>query len=125
MAAVSTIFSALGDATRLQIIEMLMRRAMPAGEVASAFDSMSRPAVVKHLNILRAAGLIETKQKGRERINSISEAGLAAAAKWFNGQGMVAETASTDETARRVHFNNQLMSDKPSKLLTARKYSSS
>jgi|GEM_PF-5162778 len=119
--AVSDKFSALGDATRLQIIEMLMQRAMPAGEVASVFDSMSRPAVVKHLNILRAAGLIETKQSGRERINSISEAGLAAAAKWFSGRGMAADVAPSQDSERRVHFNNQLMSDKPSKLLTARK----
>jgi DNA-binding transcriptional ArsR family regulator len=60
-------FAALADPTRRRVLELLRdQHEMTAGELASAFPSVSRPAVSKHLRILREAGLVIATQVGRE-----------------------------------------------------------
>lgn len=76
------IFSALADPTRRHIIQMLAGIDMAAGEVAARVDGMSRPAVVKHLNILRGAGVIVTEQRGRTRVNQLDITALDEVARW-------------------------------------------
>ena len=39
---------------------------MTAGDIALQFPSISRPAVSKHLRVLRTAGLVQTEERGRE-----------------------------------------------------------
>lgn len=60
-----TIFSALSDATRMEMLELIIRR----GEVACAeFDDrfpLSKSTISYHTKILHAAGLIETRREGR------------------------------------------------------------
>ncbi len=77
------IFRALADPTRRAILKMLADQARPVNEIAAAFD-MSRPAVAKHLAILKQGGLIMTQAKGRERINHINPDALKSAADWLN-----------------------------------------
>ncbi len=55
----------------------------PIAEIASAFE-MTRPAVAKHLNVLREGGLISVEAQGRERINKLNPEGLKTAADWIN-----------------------------------------
>ena len=77
------IFRALADPTRRAIVAMLADGDRPIAEIASEFE-MTRPAVAKHLNILREGGLISVEAQGRERINKLNPKGLKDAADWIN-----------------------------------------
>lgn len=77
------VFRALADPTRRAIISMLSEGPRATGEIASEFD-MSRPAVAKHLTILREGGVISVKPRGRERINQLNPEALKLAAVWLN-----------------------------------------
>lgn len=57
---------AIGDPIRRDILRMLRDRRSTAGEIAGAF-SVSRPAVSRHLRVLREAGLVRDEAIGRER----------------------------------------------------------
>lgn len=78
-----SVFRALADPTRRAIISMLADGARPISQIAAAFE-MSRPAVAKHLAILREGGVIKVETKGRERINRLDPAALKTAADWLN-----------------------------------------
>jgi len=78
-----SVFRALADPTRREIISMLADGALPVAEIASQFE-MTRPAVAKHLAILREGGLISVEEKGRERINKLNPRALKTAADWIN-----------------------------------------
>jgi len=57
---------------------------MTAGDLAAAFPSISRPAVSRHLRVLRAAGLVVAVQDGREWRYSLDPAPLAQVTqRWF------------------------------------------
>jgi DNA-binding transcriptional ArsR family regulator len=65
--AADLVFGALADPTRRGILDLLRERErLTAGEIASQFPSISRPAVSKHLGVLRAAGLVHAEERGRE-----------------------------------------------------------
>ncbi|HEY7800959.1 MAG TPA: metalloregulator ArsR/SmtB family transcription factor [Hyphomonadaceae bacterium] len=76
------VFRALADPTRRRILRDLAREPASIADVASRFE-ISRPAVVKHLAILREGGLIAIQPKGRERINVLKPEGLRSAAEWL------------------------------------------
>ena len=63
-AKLNELFSALSDATRREILIMLLEDDMAVTDVAHPFD-MSLPAISKHLNILSNAGLITQERRGR------------------------------------------------------------
>ncbi|MBL4757747.1 MAG: winged helix-turn-helix transcriptional regulator [Rhizobiales bacterium] len=77
------VFRALADPTRRAIVAMLADGERPVGDIASEFQ-MTRPAVAKHLAILREGGLISVEIQGRERINRLIPDRLKAAADWIN-----------------------------------------
>lgn len=58
---------ALADATRRQILRMLRDTQLSAGAIAGAFD-VTRPAISRHLRVLREAGLVIDEAQGRERV---------------------------------------------------------
>lgn len=58
--------SALSDPIRRQILRMLRDRCATAGAIAAAFP-VSRPAISRHLRVLRQAGLVRDEAEGRER----------------------------------------------------------
>lgn len=76
-------FRALADPTRRAILQMLAERPRSIGEIVDAFE-MTRPAVAKHLRILKEGALVIVEEKGRERINHLDPASLKAAADWFH-----------------------------------------
>lgn len=80
---VQLVFRALADPTRRAIIAMLAEGERPIAEIAAAFD-MTRPAVAKHLAVLREGDLIAVELRGRERINRLNPRALRAAADWLN-----------------------------------------
>jgi DNA-binding transcriptional ArsR family regulator len=60
-------FSALADPTRRAVLDLLRRTSsLTAGEIAAEFPNISRPAVSKHLGVLRDAGLVHVREQGRE-----------------------------------------------------------
>ena len=75
---------------------------MRAGDIAQTFE-MSRPAVVKHLRILREGALVEVHQQGRERLHRLCPDALKSAADWFSffDQFWDRAPAHTQNTHRR------------------------
>ena len=80
---IQPVFRALADPTRRAIVAMLAEGERPIAEIAAAFD-MTRPAVAKHLTVLREGDLIAVEQRGRERINRLKPRALRTAADWLN-----------------------------------------
>jgi DNA-binding transcriptional ArsR family regulator len=60
------IFHAIGDPTRRRLVDLLARGEQPVNDLASRF-SMTRPAISQHLRILRLAGVVNSRRRGRER----------------------------------------------------------
>lgn len=75
------VFQAIADPIRRNIIEILAKEALTVNEVADNFD-ISRPAISKHLKILKECGIVETKQQGRERLYKIKPQNLIPAFLW-------------------------------------------
>ncbi len=67
----SKVFKALSDETRREILKMLNKRDMSAGEISDQFN-MSKPSISKHLEILKEAELISSEKKGQFVIYSIN-----------------------------------------------------
>lgn len=57
-------FKALNDATRREILELLKKSDLTAGEIVERFD-MTGPSISHHLEILKRAGLIEGRKEGQ------------------------------------------------------------
>jgi DNA-binding transcriptional ArsR family regulator len=74
-------FAALADPTRAKIVEVLAHRELTAGEIAARFP-VSRPAVSRHLSVLRKARLIRYREDAQRRIYSIDPRGLGEIEKW-------------------------------------------
>ena len=69
-------FHALGDATRLAVVERLFGGSHTVSDLAKA-HSMVLSAFTKHLGILERAGLITTEKVGRVRICRLNQAAIA------------------------------------------------
>src|SRR5438270_3092311 len=76
-------FSALADPTRRAVLDLLRAGIRPAGEIARAFP-VSRPAISKHLRILRRAHLVEERREGRNRLYQLNPEPLKAVDSWLD-----------------------------------------
>lgn len=79
------IFGALADDTRRQIVELLARSEMCAGDVAARF-SCTRPAISHHLKVLRQAGLVRQRIDAQRRFYSLDPSGLDELDRWASTQ---------------------------------------
>src|SRR5215468_3745955 len=77
------IFRAIADPTRRQILGILRGRPYSVGEIAANFRT-SRPAISKHLRMLRRVGLVTTMQKGTARICTLNARPLRAVSDWLS-----------------------------------------
>ena len=77
------VFGALADPTRRAVLDLLRRGNLPAGRIAQAFP-VSRPAVSKHLRLLRRARLVEERRQGRHRVYQLNPGPLRAVDNWLN-----------------------------------------
>lgn len=75
-------FQALADPTRRAVLDLLRRGSQPAGQIASAFP-VSRPAISKHLRLLRRAHLVREHREGRHRVYDLNPAPLRAVDSWL------------------------------------------
>ena len=70
------VFEAIAQPKRREILRLLARREMSAGDVASRF-AVTQPAISQHLKALKQAGLIEDRRDGARRMYSVRAEGLA------------------------------------------------
>jgi|CXWL01.1.fsa_nt_gi DNA-binding transcriptional ArsR family regulator len=80
--ALDHVFGALADPTRRAILASLRDAEAPVHVLAADF-AMSRPAVSKHLAVLRHAGLVHETKRGRENIYALDRAALEDARAWL------------------------------------------
>lgn len=73
---------AISDPTRRQILALLRKNRLAAGEIAEHF-AMSAPAVSKHLNVLKAADLIRDAREGKHIYYELNASVLDEALMWL------------------------------------------
>jgi DNA-binding transcriptional ArsR family regulator len=73
---------ALADPTRRRVVELLSAHEMTAGQIADRFRS-SRPAVSRHLRLLREAGVVEVRAEGTRRVYALRRETIAVAEAWL------------------------------------------
>jgi DNA-binding transcriptional ArsR family regulator len=76
-------FRAVADPTRRAVLEYLLGRPHGVNELAEHFD-VSRPAISKHLRILKDARVVRERREGRNRIYELNPAGLNALREYFD-----------------------------------------
>jgi DNA-binding transcriptional ArsR family regulator len=96
---------AIADPRRQQILRLVWSQERAAGDVASHFD-VSRPAISKHLRVLKEAGLIEERRSGtlrlyRARTESILEMRRFLESFWDEGLQAIKEAAEAGSKGRR------------------------
>ena len=79
------VYQALADGTRRDMVERLVRGPASVGELAKPF-AMSLPAVMQHLQVLEACGLVRSEKVGRVRTCRIEPAVLRLAENWIGRQ---------------------------------------
>lgn len=76
-------YSAIADPTRRRILDALRSGSLNAGAIARRFHGISRPAVSKHLRILRGAQLVIARRQGRQLLYSLNAAPLREVNAWL------------------------------------------
>jgi DNA-binding transcriptional ArsR family regulator len=89
-AKVARVFHALGDPTRRTLLEKLTPGPVSVSQLAAPLK-MTLAAVVQHLQILEASGLVRTEKLGRVRTCRIDPAGLNVAQQWIGDRRSVWE----------------------------------
>jgi DNA-binding transcriptional ArsR family regulator len=88
------VFNALADPTRRAVLDMLRGGDLPAGQIARVFP-VSRPAISKHLRLLRQAHLVNEARTSRQRVYSLNVAPLKTVDAWLNQYRAFWETSLT------------------------------
>jgi DNA-binding transcriptional ArsR family regulator len=102
-------FEALGDPNRREILRLLSGGDKPVAEIAQAMP-ISRPAVSRHLRLLKDAGLVAEQAHGTRRVYHLEAEGLAAVQSYLEGVWgqaavrfrLVAENTTTKRPRRRT-----------------------
>lgn len=98
------VLDALADPVRRQIVELLAAGEMGAGEIAARFP-VSRPAVSRHLRVLREAGLVADEVRAQRRVYRLERGPLAQVDAWLDrfrplpGRGGTAPDTALPDTA--------------------------
>lgn len=66
------VWKALADPTRREILDLLRVGPRTTTELVEQFPHLTRFGVMKHIDVLRGAGLITTRHEGRRRINTLN-----------------------------------------------------
>ncbi len=106
MSALDATFGALADPTRRGVIDLLRREPHRASEIAAALD-MSRPAMSRHLRVLRESGLVEATghEDARVRVYSLRKQRFAELRDWLDDvdQFWTAQLDGFAEHVRKKH----------------------
>jgi DNA-binding transcriptional ArsR family regulator len=76
------VFHAIADPTRRRMLELLRDAELPATRLASSFPRISQPSASQHLRVLRAAGLVQVRRVGRNRVYRIRPRQLRLVVDW-------------------------------------------
>jgi ArsR family transcriptional regulator, arsenate/arsenite/antimonite-responsive transcriptional repressor len=79
---VNTVFKALNDKTRRDILELLKERDLTAGEIADHFH-ISKPSISHHLDLLKQANLVIAEKEGQFIYYAINTTVLDEMMKWI------------------------------------------
>lgn len=110
------IWKALSDATRRAILDLLREGPKQTTEIVEAFADLSRFGVMKHLDVLREAGLVKTRREGRRRINSLNVTPLRDVIErwigkyesyWANTMLRVRDSAEADTKSKSKSKKNR------------------
>lgn len=104
---VDEVAGAIADPVRREILAMLREASMSAGQIADRF-AISRPAVSRHLRVLRESGLVRDELTGRQRIYRLDPAPLGRLAGWlapFLPDGTAARQADERAAALSSRFD--------------------
>src|SRR2546422_9132751 len=112
-------FHALADPTRRAVLDLLRQGSQPAGQIAQAFP-VSRPAISKHLRLLRRAHLVNEHREGRHRFYHLNPEPLRAVDNWLDQYRTFWNTSLTNlkafveaEYARELQAENAVRSAEP------------
>lgn len=103
------VWKALADPTRREILDLLRGGPRRTTEIVDQFPRLSRFGVMKHLDVLREAGLVNTRSEGRRRINSLNVAPIRQIlerwiskyeAYWTNTLLRVKESAEAEDAGK-------------------------
>ena len=78
----NSLFKALNDPTRREILELLKEKDLTAGEIADQF-SISKPSISHHLDLLRQAGLVVSVKEGQYIFYSLNTTVMDEMLKWI------------------------------------------
>lgn len=78
----SSVFAAIADPTRRSILDTLRSGERSAGEIAARY-AVSRPAISRHLRVLREAGLVNERRDSRLRLYSLDPRPLREVNRWL------------------------------------------
>jgi ArsR family transcriptional regulator, arsenate/arsenite/antimonite-responsive transcriptional repressor len=78
----NSVFKALNDPTRREILELLQQRDMTAGEIVDQFN-ISGPSISHHLDLLKQAGLVSAEKQGQYIYYSLNTTVVDEIMKWF------------------------------------------
>jgi DNA-binding transcriptional ArsR family regulator len=95
-------FRGVADPTRRALLAYLAERPHGAGELADHFD-VSRPAISRHLRVLRDARLVRERRDGRSRIYQLDPAGIEALRTYFEqfwADALAAFKRAAEQSAR-------------------------
>jgi len=80
----NALFKALNDGTRREILEILKKGDLTAGEIADRFN-ISKPSISHHLDLLKQAGLVDSVKEGQFIYYSLNTTVMDEIIKWFVG----------------------------------------
>lgn len=78
------IFKALSDQSRRKIIKMLVEKDMSVNEIQKEFN-VTQPCISHHLDVLKNAGIVDSKKEGQFTIYSINMSSIQYIINWFMG----------------------------------------
>ena len=76
-------FTALADPTRRDIVDLLSAGEKDAGTIAANFP-ISKPAISRHLGVLRDGGIVEVRRDAQRRVYSLRPEGLHEVDRWLS-----------------------------------------
>jgi DNA-binding transcriptional ArsR family regulator len=105
LAGAAALFAAVGDPTRLALVEDLSNRG-PASitMLADRLSAMTRQGVTKHLHVLADAGVIEGAKQGREQVWAINPSRIAEAQQHL---GLIAREWDDALTRLKLHIESE------------------
>jgi DNA-binding transcriptional ArsR family regulator len=100
-----TVLRAIAEPQRQAILRLIWRQERRAGDVATHFD-ISRPAISKHLRILKEAGLIAERREGTQRLyrarpERLAEVRTFLESFWDEGVAEIKRSAEDNAQRRR------------------------